>query len=133
MCLLPKVCHVMLDGPGDLQAMLAVGGIAVTGLTVAFGYINSRISGIEKALTTASDNARKELASATGRTEARQDKIWEALKEQRDQTDRYQTSAMSDRNAMAQVMATKADLHREVDRLAILLTRPLPSHAATPE
>lgn len=113
----------MFDQPGELQALLTVGGTVTMALIAAFGYTNSRITKVDTALHASSEAAREEMATVRAEGTVRQDKIWDALRDIQQSISHNQEAAAAHRTDVATNVATKADLHREVDRLANMLER----------
>jgi hypothetical protein len=99
-----------------IQVGMWLGGIILAGLGAAYGRVHGRLGRLERQVQ---DQATRQAAVVTTEqlqasadalrrhNEERDDKIWEAI-------DGLRT--------VAGAMATKADLHREVDRLVSVLS-----------
>lgn len=105
--------------PLTLTEVVAVlGGLVTVGATAWLKYINDRLGRLETTQRQDAEAARVEMRGVRQDATARADKIWQTLEDIRKTQISGQERAEDQRTTMASTMATKDDLHREIDKLA---------------
>lgn len=100
------------------EGVTILGGLVTVAVGAWLKYINDRLGRLETTQRQDADSVRVEMKGVRQDATARSDKIWETLEDIRKTQLSGQARADDQRNLMVSTMATKDDLHREIDKLA---------------